>query len=61
MLLKDKVMVITGGLGVLGQGVARIAQREGARVILLDIIDAPDGAVGEPMRVDLLSESSLAG
>lgn len=43
MSLAGKRIVITGGAGVLGQGVAQAAQSQGADVVLLDVVaDAPD-------------------
>jgi NAD(P)-dependent dehydrogenase (short-subunit alcohol dehydrogenase family) len=39
--LKDKVIVITGGLGQLGLAYARCLAGQGARVALLDIATTP--------------------
>ena len=39
MSLTGKRIVITGGAGVLGQGVAQVAQSQGADVVLLDVED----------------------
>jgi len=52
-------MVVTGGAGVLGQGVAQAAQSQGADVVLLDVVaDAPD-LVGSLIQVDLTDPISL--
>lgn len=37
MLLKDKVILITGAGGGLGEGFARVCHREGAKVVIADI------------------------
>jgi NAD(P)-dependent dehydrogenase (short-subunit alcohol dehydrogenase family) len=43
MLLDGKVVVVTGAGGGLGEGIARVAHREGARVVVADI-DGPRAA-----------------
>ena len=59
MSLAGKRIVITGGAGVLGQGVAQAAQSQGADVVLLDVVaDAPD-LVGSLIQVDLTDPTSL--
>ncbi len=40
MLLQDKVIIVTGGGGGLGAGIARVCAREGARVVVADVRDA---------------------
>ena len=40
MLLDGKVIIVTGAGGGLGEGIARVAHREGARVVVADI-DGP--------------------
>lgn len=37
MQLKDKVVIITGAGGGLGEGIARVCHREGAKVVLADL------------------------
>lgn len=37
MLLKDKIIIITGAGGGLGEGIARVCHREGATVVIADI------------------------
>jgi meso-butanediol dehydrogenase / (S,S)-butanediol dehydrogenase / diacetyl reductase len=37
MLLKDKVIIVTGSAGGLGEGIARVCHREGAHVVIADI------------------------
>jgi NAD(P)-dependent dehydrogenase (short-subunit alcohol dehydrogenase family) len=37
MLLKDKVIIITGAGGGIGEGIARVCHREGAQVVIADI------------------------
>ena len=34
--VKDKVVVITGGAGILGKGIAAYLAKEGAKVVVLD-------------------------
>jgi NAD(P)-dependent dehydrogenase (short-subunit alcohol dehydrogenase family) len=59
MALVNKRIVITGGTGVLGQGVARVAKQQGAEVVLLDVAGPQAGAVGEFVAVDLTDTNSL--
>ena len=40
MLLHEKVIIVTGAGGGLGEGIARVCHREGARVVVSDI-DGP--------------------
>ena len=59
MSLAGKRIVITGGAGVLGQGIAQVAKSQGADVVLLDVApDAPD-LVGGLIQVDLTDPTSL--
>ena len=59
MALASKRIVITGGAGILGQGVARVAQSQGADVILLDIVASSQHLIGELIQVDLADSASL--
>ena len=59
MALKGKRIVITGGAGVLGQGVARVANQQGADVVLLDVVAPRADAIGEYVSVDLTDQASL--
>ena len=34
--VKDKVVVITGGAGILGKGIAAYLAKEGAKIVILD-------------------------
>src|ERR1700677_701566 len=43
MLLLDKVIIVTGAGGGLGEGIARVCHREGAQVMIADI-DGPRAA-----------------
>lgn len=48
MRLKDRVVIITGAGSGIGRASARLFQREGARLVLVDVDEAGlDGAVGE--------------
>lgn len=59
MSLARKKIVITGGAGVLGQGVARVAQGQGAEVILLDITPSQNNFVGTLLQVDLTNSDNV--
>ena len=37
MLLKDKVVIVTGAGGGLGEGIARVCHREGAKVVIAEV------------------------
>lgn len=52
--LKQKTMVVTGGAGVLGQAVARVAHDAGARVVLLDVVQDFASDLGETHTVNLM-------
>jgi len=52
MPLTGKKMVITGAAGGLGAGVARVAKRQGAEVVLLDVIEDFQSDLGQTFSVD---------
>lgn len=56
--LSGKVMVVTGGAGVLGNAVARCATGRGADVVLLDVVESAAG-LGRSFRVDLTDSNSV--
>lgn len=67
MMLQDKVVIVTGSGGGLGEGIARICCREGAKVVVADIReDAARQAaagIGEsawPVRCDVRDDAQLA-
>lgn len=60
MSLTGKKIVITGGAGILGQGVARVAQGQGAEVILLDVLPSQDELTGKLFQVDLTNSDAVA-
>ena len=53
MLLKEKVIIVTGAGGGLGAGIARVCSREGAKVAVADI----RGDAAENVSNDLDGES----
>ena len=50
MSILNKVVVATGGFGVLGQAVARGAAERGARVVLIDRVPEPHEPLPETLR-----------
>jgi NAD(P)-dependent dehydrogenase (short-subunit alcohol dehydrogenase family) len=50
MLLRDKVVIVTGAGGGLGAGIARVCAREGAKVVVADI--RGDAAMEVAARLD---------
>jgi NAD(P)-dependent dehydrogenase (short-subunit alcohol dehydrogenase family) len=40
MLLKEKIVIVTGAGGGLGEGIARVCHREGASIVIADIREA---------------------
>lgn len=50
MELKDKVVVVTGGLGTLGRAVSKAAAQLGATVVVIDVVDGEpaEGVNGSP-------------
>ena len=59
-MLKGKRIIITGGAGVLGQAVARVAKNHGGEVVLLDVIDGFESDLGTTFSVDLTNTADLA-
>jgi NAD(P)-dependent dehydrogenase (short-subunit alcohol dehydrogenase family) len=55
MYLSNKVIIVTGAAGGLGEGIARVCHREGARVVIADIRQAAAQMVAQS-----LGESALA-
>jgi NAD(P)-dependent dehydrogenase (short-subunit alcohol dehydrogenase family) len=50
--LRDQVAVVTGAAQGIGKGIARAMTLEGARVVLLDLMDTVDAAA-EDIRKDI--------
>ena len=53
VMLEGKRMIVTGGAGVLGSSLAAVAQKQGAEVFLIDVIDQPQDVTGKYFQVDL--------
>lgn len=49
MLLKDKVIIVTGAAGGLGEAIARVCHREGANVIIGDVRAEAAAAVAQSL------------
>lgn len=49
--LEGKLIVVTGGLGILGRAIAEAALAHGARVALIDHVDAPQAEHGATLLV----------
>jgi NAD(P)-dependent dehydrogenase (short-subunit alcohol dehydrogenase family) len=49
--LEGKLIVVTGGLGILGRAIAESALARGARVALIDHVDAPQAEHGAALLV----------
>ncbi len=47
-------MIVTGGAGVLGASVCAIAEEQGAKVVLLDVVEKPKSITSEYHQVNLL-------
>lgn len=61
MELKDKIVVVTGGLGSLGRAVSNAASLAGATVVAVDIVDGkPDVGIESFPAVDLGKANSTA-
>ncbi len=58
-MLNDKHVVITGGAGVLGQAVADVAVKYGARVSLLDVVPGFSSPLGATHTVDLTDTAAV--
>lgn len=59
MLLKDKVVLITGGSGALGQTVTPACVKAGARVITADRNPSPQIAGWNAMKADVTDEADV--
>ncbi len=55
MLLQDKIIIVTGAGGGLGEGIARVCQREGARVVIADIRAEAAQAVAQSLGANSLA------
>jgi NAD(P)-dependent dehydrogenase (short-subunit alcohol dehydrogenase family) len=56
--LQDKVCVITGAAGGIGEATARVFEREGARVVGVDLRSHDVGALA--LQIDLTDEAAVA-
>ncbi len=61
MILKDKTVVITGAAGGLGREVTRIAQQQGAKVVLLDLGFSEEMQADNTHSVDLTDAGLVKG
>lgn len=61
MLLKDKVIIITGAGGGLGEGIARVCHREGAKVVIGEIRFAAAQNVAASLGEDALAVACDVG
>ena len=57
--LEGKRLVVTGGAGVLGEAVARVACRHGAEVVLLDVVPDFESDLGPSYTVDLTDRDQV--
>ena len=60
--VKDKVIIITGGAGMLGREYAAFLSVVGARVVLFDIVDdpkLPEGVAARYMKVDITDRDAV--
>ena len=60
MGLDGKRMVVTGGAGVLGQAVGKVARNQGAEVLLLDVVPDFTSEIGQTFSVDLTDAGQVA-
>jgi len=59
MLLEGKTMVVTGAAGILGHAVATAAREQGAKVVLLDVVDRFDANLGVSHVVNLMDAQAV--
>ncbi len=52
MRLKDKVAIVTGGAHGMGESTARIFAREGAKVVIADVLEREGGEVAASIRAE---------
>ena len=50
--VKDKVVVITGGAGILGKGIAAYLAKEGAKVVVLDRSEEAGKALVDSIKAE---------
>ena len=50
--VKDKVVVITGGAGILGKGIAAYLAKEGAKVVVLDRSEEAGKSLVESIKAE---------
>ena len=50
--VKDKVIVITGGAGILGKGIAAYLAKEGAKIVILDRSEEAGNALVQGIRAE---------
>ena len=53
--VKDKVVVITGGAGILGKGIAAYLAKEGAKVVVLDRSEEAGKALENRIKLEAKS------
>ncbi len=59
--MQGKVVVVTGGFGVLGRAVADAAQAKGARAVRIDLAPAPAGATHMDLGGVDITDAAAAG
>ena len=59
MSLAGKKIAITGAAGALGAGVAQVAHKQGAEVVLLDVVEGFTSELGQTHSVDLLDAQAV--
>lgn len=50
--VKDKVVVITGGAGILGKGIAAYLAKEGAKIVILDRSEEAGNALVQGIKAE---------